>query len=96
MNVFEWTDIDAKSRGILSDGKIPMPATKIEQIKNFGEVNEHWNKAFNVLLKTSFLAVEDGSHQFHSECVPWCKVWIRKDICGTPELVLYQKNRTRN
>ena len=93
MNVFEWKNLDKQNRETLSNGKMPMPATIYEKKRSFDDLNTHWNKDFNVLLKTGFLAVNDGPHAFYSKCVQWCKVWIRKDICGTPELVLHQKIR---
>ncbi|CAB4025777.1 adhesion G- coupled receptor D1-like, partial [Paramuricea clavata] len=91
VRVREWLHLNAKEIETLSNGKEPMPPTKIYLKKDFDNLNKSFNDDFNVLLKTSFLAVEYGVHTFSSDCIPWCKIWIRRDICGTPELVLHQK-----
>jgi hypothetical protein len=92
VRVREWLPLEARHIKTLSDGKVlAIPPTAIYLKKDFDNLNKIFNTDFNVLLKTSFLAVEDGAHTFSSDCIPWCKIWIRRDICGTPELVLHQK-----
>jgi hypothetical protein len=95
--VFEWDNLVGRNKDILQDGKMPlMPATKNIRKNSFENVTKqwktYWNSDFDVLLKTRFLAVNDGPHSFYSECVSRCKVWIRKDICDTPVLVLEQES----
>lgn len=97
VHALEWQGLTNAEKSELEKGvELQRTSFKQEYIPDFNQFIQSVQTTFGTLLRTYFLAVEDGLHNFTSECQDRCKVWIRKDGCHERKLILDQNTKKQH